>query len=286
MAWKIPKIKMPNMGSVKRSLFPSEFISIKAARDMQPHFAHRIMDLMSEGNRFLDGSGWIVDDCDAMLWQGIWESCNLNSQTLAAAEAEHGRYLRRPPTLENPECYASGHSKSTWSKDMAIGFFWWCWRTKDKRALYDHVEYGRKNCWNMGFPTHLIARVQYTPSLVGLLHKILNHLDGRNYKEALIPQLYPSGLVDFEAHLQVLMIALIGEMDRKIPKEAFLRLVEHFNRAPFNPLYASVLARFDAAYYPAAVAATMNPRFESYFRGSEGAMIAEHLFSIYYLCKS
>jgi hypothetical protein len=261
---KIPKIKIPLptlCKTVKARRLKFDATSLKRLR----------MDLVRD---LTIKPGWAANDCDAMLWQAKLDAVTGRTELILQAEGSPGRFFRRA----SRDCYSKRLSKSSWSRDMAVGFFWWIWRTKSLDAAYRHLNYGRKKLWKMG--TGPLARVQYTPQLIGLFHKIINKVGGRNFNEAKIPYVWPTGLVDYEAHLQCLVMALIGEMNGKIPEPAFRRLNGHYERERRNPLYAVLHTIYTGKHISETVEVCHNPKFDSYVRGPEKARQIELLFAV------
>lgn len=257
--------KIPRLDSILKSIFPCKYVKIKKVK--KNRFVSRVYcDLISKIESKRDERGWVLDDCDAMLYQGLFEACAKNSFPLQYAEdrKHRGKFYRTSEQC----CYKDKKSASEWSKDMGIGLMYWCLRNGNKRALNDHFKYGQKNKWVMGRGP--ISRTFYTPSYISLLDQVRHKLNGKkypDYKKRLAPQIYNSGLSGYQAHLQVLAIALEGELYGKIPKEAFKRLKEHNSRKPWNPLFAAVYARFKGGNIDFAINAIKSPLIDDYDGG-------------------
>jgi len=161
---------------------------------------------------------WITPgDCDGALWSFTAASARCPSEFDPRAsefEGETGRYGRRPP----PRCWTpeggDQGSTTTWSGDMAKGLMLYGWRCKNLQLLSDHERYGRGNAWQMGDGEDgkVLARAVYRPSLIGELYTTIWGLGGPDNANRHWPSIFPSGLTDFEAHLQVLSIILMGEV--------------------------------------------------------------------------
>jgi len=150
--------------------------------------------------------GWVVDGCDAMLWEGKYRAV-VGGGNVDAAKLEKGRWGRRPVP-----CWANGEdlgSKTTWSRDMGLGFMFWMFRTGNLDNLVEHGNYGKKKNWKMGEP-FADGRVYYTPNMIGTLFRAIKKMGGDSDLNILLPSSYPSGLEGFHAHLLVLRIALNG----------------------------------------------------------------------------
>lgn len=153
---------------------------------------------------------WLTpDDCDGALWTGKYGAV-LGGESIAWDVAEYpeepGRFARRP--LTSP-CAADTPS---WSRDMGIGLLTYAWRQRDKALLERHERYGFAHDWSMGEPFG-DGRAYYTPAMRGKLYQTLLALGGPDNIQRHWPDLYPTGLTDFQAHLQVMGIWLRGEVD-------------------------------------------------------------------------
>lgn len=133
------------------------------------------------------------------------------------------------------------------------GLLPYAWYNGNRDVLERHAAYGRDHNWQMGEPL-ADGRVLYTPSLIGVLYKAIEALGGEHNVNSAWPTVYPSGLVDYEAHLQAMAILLHGEIDVKlngasltldISNQMFDRIVEHAANEPGEPLYAFLLAKYD-----------------------------------------
>jgi hypothetical protein len=251
-------------------------------------------------------NGWIApDSCDGFLWSGKLAAviCDVD---LTAAEREPGRFGRRP----DPVCWSqeSGDqgSKTTWSRDMGkMGMVPYAWLCRDRGILERHIDYGKANNWVMGEPI-ADGRVIYTPGLVGILHQVVWAMGGENSANRLWPDVYPSGLQDYEAHNQVMGIWIRGEVSRHVndldslpkppPKGTALelfsisetmysRLVEHASREPENPLYAAVLGLYTGDLRTAVDLCLIDPApVGSYVRIEEGMEERAYLAEVIFAC--
>ena len=133
-----------------------------------------------------------------------------------------------------------------------------------------------------------LERTLYTPTHISLLDQVKFKTQNRDYPWwKKIPQLYVPNQDGYRAHLQVLSIALEGEMYGKICKDAFSRLNDQHKRKPSNPLFASVLAKFDEKKINAAIHALKNPIIDDYSGGKNGEIMQkiDRLFAVNYLIR-
>jgi hypothetical protein len=264
--------------SIIRSVVPSKHVKVKkvAPYRLEELKKERSKLLWKIGNQVDQKTEWIChDDCDGFLWEGKFRSVSLmhSEFALSCAEGEKGKFYRTP----SKDCYSKGKSGSTWSRDMGVGFLWWVWRDRNITALHNHIVYGDRHNWKMGDGP--LSRVQYTPQLIGLTCRVWNKITGEKRKDAKTPYIYSSGLRDYQAHLQCLVIALEAEINGKIPKVAWDRVKEHFFRKGSNPLYAVLQATF-TGHGNHAFNACMKPQFDTYVRGPKHCKDIEKLFAI------
>lgn len=186
-----------------------------------------------------DASGFVyTDECDSLLFSGLLGAAGV-PVTLTKAEHIQGYWLRRP--ADYPECFATGASGSTISRDMLLGVMWWAWRVRRADVLQRLWDYGEKHSWRMGDgdPARTVMLSQ-----VPLLARLLHALAGKDYAVRHTPTVYPPGLTGYEAHLQALTAQLEFEVGgRYLHELAVRRMTEHAERQPQNPLFAAVLCQ-------------------------------------------
>jgi hypothetical protein len=237
-------------------------------------------------------NGWLVNDRDGMLWTGLYAaSPGVDGVNIEAAEdaLRPGKFFRcsLDPCKVNPD----DPSWSDWSRDMGTGLLAYAWRKKNLALLGRHAAYGEKANWKMGDPDGDFRGV-YPPAFVGRLYQTIHALDGQDDPRRLWPDLYPAGLVDYQAHLQVMNIWHRGEvmaargMDANDESSAHMpddasgdgmtttgqsltqisdtmldRLKEHADRDPRNPLFAYVLGQYTGDMDAAVNACLDNPDY-------------------------
>ncbi len=230
-------------------------------------------------------NGWLVTDCDGMLWTGKYAAVSgVTGVDILAAEAEPGKFLRSPEpcSSENPDW-------SDWSKDMGAGFLAYAWRQRDLAAIERHAAYGRAHpalangvpVWQMGVPVG-DGRGLYLPAFIGRLYQTQLALGGAEDSDRAWPDAYFTGLTDYRAHLQVMNIWHRGEVaealrvggdgDATVQKPVtddagqapgaplttidvsgsqLDRLKEHAARDPRDPLFQAVLGVYTGDMGPA-----------------------------------
>lgn len=245
-------------------------------------------------------NGWVyLESCDAMLWNGLMASSpGVQWVNIYAAENvdEDGRFHRRPPPYCWNETDGDVGSKTTWSRDMGKGLMIWAMRRGELKAVERHAAYGVENNWVMGKPFD-DGRVLYTPSTIGELYQVIHLLGGEDSVNRIWPSTYSEGLVDYEAHLQVLGIMIRGYVAEKlndmdaVPRPSdgaalldingvmFDRLVEHSERQPRCPFYEYMRAIYENGNLDAAAALVMDPSWEcDYMRDEDHESLAEEIF--------
>jgi hypothetical protein len=217
-------------------------------------------------------NGWLTpNNCDGMLWTGKYASSPGVDADMTAAEDkdEPGKFHRRPVPCWNPEQGAVG-SQTTWSRDMGMGLMAWAYRKKQLEPLIRHSEYGKAHNWQMGEPL-ADGRVVYTPAVIGLLHQVIYSLGGPDDPNRIWGNIYPSGLDDYQAHLQMLDIWLRGSIGEKssdadaIPANPataltsgvsgtmYERIMEHAEREPKCLFYQFMKSRYTSGNYDSIV---------------------------------
>lgn len=244
-------------------------------------------------------NGWLMSDgCDSMLYNGLWASSpGIDGVDINAAEYpdEPGRFGRRPGTpCWTPELGDNG-SKTTWSRDMGMGFIVWAYRKGNIGVLERHAKYGKSKNWQMGEPFD-DGRVQYTPAMIGQLYYAIYALGGEDSTNRIWPNVYPSGLNDFEAHLQMLSIYLRGTIAEKLnsadavpakPGSALIdisapmfdRVIEHSTREPMCPFYEYLRAVYVDGKMDHATELVMSPDWQcEYMRETDHLRLAIQTF--------
>jgi len=266
---------------------PTERAGIDLVRD-------KILSLVNEVPDQEDKNFWVSKGCDGMLWEGKLRAA-IDGGNINAAERESGRFGRRPD-----KCYIEGRksqeSASTWSRDMAVGLLYWAWRSENLDVLERHAYYGKTHKWKMGLGAK--SRIYYTPNIIGLLYRSIYALGGEDNKSRFIPMTMPKGLDDYEAHLQVTMIALQGELREAISKidesdvytgidkKQFELLESHVEREPENVFFNAVLSKYTGDFEKASELC-LSESVSSYVRCDDerSCVLSEVLFSCDFIAR-
>ena len=227
-------------------------------------------------------------DCDGYLWQGKF--CAATGCKMDDYE-EDGRLYRRPA----PRCYENGvdqGSKTTWSKDMAVGgLIPMVLLQGDFELMKRHLDYGDKNSWLMGEPqkgADELTRIFYNPPLVDLLFDV--EMYARVKKAPKYYDFYTQQhLVDYQAHLQVAKIWAKSYMRQEFSEGEVSAIKKHFERVPRSPFYAFVYAQATGDFEPITKECLSEEvYFGDYIRCHDPVMcgMAEKVFACHLLIKA
>jgi hypothetical protein len=215
-------------------------------------------------------TGWLTPtDCDGALWTGKYAAATgVEGVDMTASEYPFapGKFARRP-ILFGP-CVVNDNRGSSWSRDMGTGLLAYGWLKKDLPLLERHAAYGNTHHWVMGDPIG-DGRSVYTPAMIGKLYETIYALGGTANDNRLWPDLYPTGKVDYESHLEVMSIWQRGEIDAAvrgistqgvsedgtglldISAKALVILQEQVTRDPRDPLFQAVYGQYTGNMSPA-----------------------------------
>lgn len=222
-------------------------------------------------------TGWLaVSDCDALLFNGLAAAVGLPVK-LDLAEKEPGKLYRRP----GADCYASGESSSTVSRDMITGALWGYWRTKNLAAAQRLANYGQSHDWIMGEPfpaaaSRVVMSINDYGTLGRLIVALSNSKDQRDYFH--VPMVYLPVAEDYEKHIQALSILLDGEITGSsalaldIDTLMLDRLTALAGDSPKDALFQAALGVYNADFGPA-IALLLDDAYvyPTYVRGGSDA---------------
>lgn len=191
-------------------------------------------------NDHRDSNGFIMTDkCDSLFFSGLLSAVTKDINILAARD-EDGVWYRRP----NKDCGPDfGNSRSTISRDMILGLYFYLWYNKDLDTAIDLMEQLRNNLYFLpgdGTPGELFM----IPSMMRTLADIIKGLGGPKYDLELAYPVSLSSDGGYIAHLTVWHIFLRGEINGKISDANFKLLKMHAKRQPKNPLFQAVYHKY------------------------------------------
>lgn len=194
-----------------------------------------------------DERGWTnTDGCDALLFNSLRAASGVPVDVGAAEDPNRGgKWYRRPADL--PECFASGESRSSISRDMLLGLTWWIWTHDRVEELERLWKFGQARNWVMGDGrlggVDTVLNVNLLSLLARTCHKLGASCPGAHvWRHA--PLTYHGGAEGYERHLEVLQILLLAELDGSIPSYLLDRLQRHRAEQPTNPLFAAAVSLF------------------------------------------
>lgn len=259
------------------------------ASELVPKLEERMVAARAEARSLRDPvTGWLCyRDCDCTLWEGKYAAVECDVDLTKAEDPAHpGKFFRKPYD-PNDLCADDDADWSDFSRDMGTGLVAGAWRCGNLGMLDRHAAYGRAHpaivnrlpAWRMGEPVG-DGRGIYPPAFIGRVEQTRVALGAPDTPARFWPDLYPRGLVDYAAHLQVMNIWQRGEVSTALrdgggtprpdvvddagsgPGDAsaltldvsgtmFDRLVEHHARDPRDPLFAGVLGTYTGDMLPA-----------------------------------
>ena len=201
-----------------------------------------------------DEHGFIyTHECDSTLFSGLLGAAGVPVDLTAAEDPEvPGRWYRRPVSL--PECWESGKSRSTISRDMLLGVFWWAWVEGRLDVLERIWDYGERRSWFMGdgrlggFDTLLV------PTHISTLAQLIYRLGGEDRTSwRLLPVSFSSDCEGFKCHIRALHIALRHEAYGETGYLTQRTMFSILQRNPGRPLLAVIYQSVSGArnYGPA-----------------------------------
>jgi hypothetical protein len=202
-----------------------------------------------------DPDGFLhTDRCDSLLFSGLLAHTSPVSGVevnLAAArdEEEDGKWWRRPISYQ--ECWESGESRSTISRDMLLGVMWATMPMSDSEALdilLPLYEYGKAHLWVMGEGRYGGIDTVMPPAYIALLSDLLvarGHAPGDVLAWAAYPNNVDGDCSAYVCHVNVLRHLLRVRAGWSQPD--YPNLAKIANRYPQNALFQYAAGRRYAA---------------------------------------
>jgi hypothetical protein len=186
-----------------------------------------------------DPFGFIMtDQCDSTLFSGLL-SAAMPVEILAAQSAP-GVWHRRP----GHDCGPSfGNSRSSISRDMMVGVFYYLWYNDDLKSATELMEDLKSNDYKLrGEGT--VGELLMTPAMMNTLAELIKKMGGKSYeRELLMPAVF--GKEDgFVAHLTVWHILLRGQILGAITDLDKDILSHHRHRQPKNPFFLAAYHKY------------------------------------------
>jgi hypothetical protein len=184
----------------------------------------------------LDQYGF-VEGCDGLLFTSLLHAGGIDvDYSQAESTTEPGRWYR---SVEK-DCFSSGRSASTISRDMLIGLAVALWEAEDLAATERLIEYTDDNRGILGEAEDqetLLSRAFMSPTLEAIYHELRFRLGGENSaRRGYIPD-FSLELTGFQAHLQALGILLRGTFYNGVFDKDYDVLKSLQERQPRNALF-------------------------------------------------
>lgn len=195
---------------------------------------NRYVELLNNAERF--DSGWITKDCDGLLYNSIASISGVENIDIEMAKDHNNKWYRTP----RQNCYLTGQSGSSISRDMFLGLFWWIYQNQRLDLIKEIIDYGRdhKNVlgfWVMGDGD--ITRTGIRTNLQATAHELRYRLGGADHDARKLPQFWTKETKGYATHLQFLHIFLRGMLREKISEKAFEVMKHHVKYQPNNALF-------------------------------------------------
>lgn len=189
-----------------------------------------------------DDSGFVDSEhCDSLTFSGLLAAAGADVD-LGDAEVRPGEWWRRPINL--PECFATGASRSTVSRDGLLSVLWAAWSIggdEGREAVQRLWSYALAHGGRMGDGRLGGADALLNENLWALLAATLDALGGDPGAARALAPFWGPGAVGFEARLQVDQILLWGELRGWLPPSGFDALRAQAERQPWNPHFVAAM---------------------------------------------
>lgn len=186
-----------------------------------------------------DAFGFIfTDKCDSLLFSSLAATNAKVSFDVTSAELNPGQWLRRPKAYS--ECFAAGESKSTISRDMLLGLYWYIWSHKRLDLALDLYKYATAHNLVMGQGDP--AATVLSPIMLATLAQLIHSMGGPDYAVRYTTTVW-TATEGYQAHLQALHILLRFELYGTVNQNALNVLKVYRNNNPENPLFQYAISR-------------------------------------------
>ena len=155
----------------------------------------------------LDSFGFVAG-CDGLLFTSLLVASGFDQKiSLAESRQEPGRWFRSA----DQNCYPSGRSRSSISRDMLLGLSLALWQKSDGASVNRMLLFSQKNKGILGDAIdsqELLGAASMSPSLLSLLSEMDFQLNGRNSENrGYFPEL-GKNLKGFETNLLAMRLIL------------------------------------------------------------------------------
>jgi len=232
----------------------------KPKQERNPVLVERVALYKSLQKDRLDILGWVQPKCDSLLFTSLCKVAGgCSKANILMARDEAGAWHRD----WHRDCWQTGGSASTISKDMLMGLAYYAAFSAGKQEgcqiAQGVLDYAISHNLVMGQPASEVGRVIITPSLIGVFSDIEELQCPTSLKRLAAPQTDVEDILDallvrqgFAAHLQVLRITLTAKLKGGVSAldlEVLRRLAQ---RESENALFQAAYHKFhDGIQYTA-----------------------------------
>ena len=187
-----------------------------------------------------DENGFLyTDKCDSLLFTSlVGVALPQYRVTIEAAIDGNGQWFRRP----NKDCLEKSESKSSISRDMLLGLYYYIWKHKRLDLAEDLYQYGLDHNWVMGDhdgSVEGVSRVILSPPMISTLAEMIYKLGGQNHIFSRnLPVAWEMRKTGFRSHLLALHLILRKKVFQKLSRNGQNVLRQLYIREPNNPLFA------------------------------------------------
>ena len=187
-----------------------------------------------------DANGFIHSDkCDSLMFTALAATRLDFSVDILAAREDSGKWFRRPAK----DCLEKGESRSTISRDMLLGLYWYIWMHKDINMAKELYAYGENTNWLMGdwSDTEGLSRVVLTPAMISTLAQMIHVMSGEDYKARHLPVPFTLQKEGYRSHLTGLHLLLRYRIFGGFTDNEYGIARDLAKREPGNPLFQIVV---------------------------------------------
>ena len=219
------------------------WVGLTLSQDQRDQLRAKHQNYRSQIADALDNYGFVAG-CDGLLFSSLLHFGGYEvDYEQAESQKEPGRWFR---SVEK-DCYSSGRSASTISRDMLLGLALAIWKDRNLGAAERLLSYSEANNRVIGEAKDtetLLGRAFLSPAIEATYYELRYRLGGENSpRRGYIPDM-STGLTGFQAHLQALGILLRGAIYGGILDQDLSVLASLRRRQPDNALFQVLYAGF------------------------------------------
>lgn len=182
-----------------------------------------------------DSNGWVEPTlCDSLLFNGVLAATALKGKIdIEQANISPGEWWRRAEEYGN--CWPD-ESRSSISRDMLLGLYWYIWAEQRLDLAEELWDYGVSRNWVMGDGRLAGADTIMNTNMISILANMIYKMGGANIGARFLPLSYSNSCDGFECHLLALQVLLESEVMGSVAKGGVDAISSAADRNPDNPL--------------------------------------------------